>query len=410
MKKSISHRPLSISICLCLILCGCITEYKATGIDELSNIFVVEGVITDNETMITLSRSSKLSEVSLNNYPVTNAEVSVECDDGTQFRADRNYFYDEYSGITYMGIYVITTGQLNLDRKYRLKIEIEEIDGDCVPDPVHPCPMKIYEYSSDYSYPIKTPEIDSVFWIKKDRGQPVMIYVSTRDPENKNVHYRWSYKEDWEINSEFWVDGYPFYCWSTDNSKNLLIGSAEKTVLGQLTDKVTEISPSSRKFSVLYRIDIKQNAISKRAYDYFANIIKNSQQTGSIFAPIPSELRGNIICTTDPDKAVIGYVDVSTTTQKRRYISNREVYESPYSNCRIYTKDELCELLLGTCGNEDDIQCMENWMKQCEELQIPSSMYIKADPMDTSLYVPVRCADCTYYGKTRKPDDWPNNH
>jgi len=408
MKKYI----LSIFNCLCLLLCGCITEYTPSKIDELADILVVEGIITDNETIITLSRSAKLSEESINNVPVANAEVYVECDDGTIFHADSPDLWSSCWRCD--GRYTIQTGQLKPDCKYRLKIEIEEPEGDC--GDYIACPTKVYEYCSDFSYPIITPEVDSVFWMKRGRGQPVMIYVSTHDPENKIAHYRWSFKEDWEIVSELWLDGYPYYCWNLAKNKDLLIGSAEKMVFGRLMDKITEISPSSRKLSEMYRIDVTQNAISKRAYDYFANIQKNSQQTGSIFAPIPSELRGNITCKDDPDRPVIGYVDVSTTTKKRRYISRFDnVYEAPRWECDELTKDELCAKLLGNCDGVEDPSCQDELNKRCQELIIPPSyvLYYVPEPPDPEgepTYVPVSCVDCRYYGTTKKPDDWPNNH
>jgi len=384
-------QKISIFVCLCFILCGCITEYEPTGVKELAEILVVEGIITDDETTITLSRSvnitgdylyssSSSSYYSSSPLYVDNAEVYVECDDGTQFLADP-------LAIRRNGIYTIKTGQLNPECKYRLKIEIEEKDGDCYPAGDWGgmiCPTKIYEYSSDFSYLIETPEIDSVFWMKRALGQPVSIYIATHSPELKVLYYRWSYKEDWEINSTYFLADYPFYCWSSGSSRELLLGSAEKTVFGRIMDQLTEISPSDRKFSVLYRIDVKQNVISKRAYDYFANIKKNAEQRGSIFAPVPSELRGNITCITDPGRPVIGYVDISTTTQKRRYIRSWEVYERPRN----------CELI--------SIESLLQWYGAIPSYYVPY-------PPSSNTYVHVQCVDCSLYAATQKPEDWPNN-
>ena len=377
---------------LCLILCGCITEYIPPNIDNVANILVVEGIITDNETTITLSRSvSILEENSSSFLYVDFANVYVECDDGTRWKATPLDY--DYLTQTHYGRYMIKNGMLDTDRKYRLKIEIEETDyssDDCFPSSMMggmSCPTKTYEYASDYSYPIMTPEIDSIFWKKRGRGQPVVIHVATHSPNNSVLHYRWSYKEDWEINSEFNLDGYPYYCWNKANSMGLLIGSAEKTVFGKITDNIIDIVPSSRKLSVLYRINVKQNVISKRAYDYFANIKKNAEQTGSIFAPTPSELRGNITCLTDPERPVIGYVDISSTTQKHRYIWRNEVYEPPRSDCETISGDSLRRLYEGKIPEE----------------------YVLYDVL-VGEYVRIQCVDCTYNGTTQKPDDWLKNY
>jgi len=401
----------------CLILCGCVTDFEPEGINEVSSILVVEGIITDDETTITLSRSlNLLTDDFSSTYYVDHARVYVECDDGAQFQADQWWW-----GISRAGKYTIKTGKLDLKRQYRLKIEIEEIDTDVPITIPSSLPTKTYEYHSDYAYPIQTPEIDSVFWQKRGKGQPVTIHVATHSPLNEIMYYRWSYREDWEYcseltyfdlnkcpkcNTEPLKNGevcprckelkreFPYYCWNNSNSKALLLGSAEKTVFGKLTDKIIEYSPSNLKLSYLYRIDVTQNAISKRAYNYFTNIRRNSENTGSLFAPIPSELRGNIVCETDPGRPVIGYIDISTTTHKRKYISGQNIYERPYSTCKVLSQEEMAELF-------DPIF----------PLNLEYIIYEWFAPRMPPLFVQLKCVDCTYYGGTKdKPDDWPNNH
>ena len=375
---------------------SCISEYEPPDIEEVTDILVVGGIITDYESTITLTRSVNITEGDYS-YPVyvDNAIVYIECDDGTQWRAEPYIPSPSYSSSSPWGRngrYIIRTGQLDLERKYCLKIEIEEIDNskDCTVDPWSGginCPTKIYKYSSDFSHPLKTPEIDNVFWLQSGYGQPVIIRVVTHSPDNRTMYHRWSYEEDWEINSAFDLAyrGYPFYCWNSVNSRNILLGSSERTVFGQLTGKILEISSSDRRLSVLYRIDVKQNTISKRAYDYFENIKKNADNMSNIFAPVPSELRGNIACITDPSRPVIGYVEVSTTTQMIRYISRSEILYQNMSQCRLVPRDEL----IGENGR----------------LQIP----VDHIPYDDSgeYYVDIRCVDCRYYGTLTKPNNWP---
>ena len=384
---------LQLSIITCLVLFGCITEYEPKGIDEVAGILVVEGFITDDETVITLSRSVHLSD----EFGFTNAHfvndarvfvesVDVEGNDGTQWEAEpHNFGWGWWTPRN--GRYTINNGKLNPNRKYRLRIEIEEVDKnseDCFTDSwgMLVCPTKTYVYLSDFSHPIITPEIDSVFWMKRGQGQPVMIHVATHSSDNSVLYYRWSYREDWEINSEIFAQGFPFRCWGTATSRGLLVGSAERTVFGRLTERILEIHPTNRRLSVLYRIIVTQNAISKRAHDYFENIKKNSQLTGSIFSPIPSELRGNIVCINDTGRPVIGFVEVSTTTQRRLYIYRHDgAYERPYSNCYVRSTVDMLDRY-GT---------------------IPLN-YVSLGPGAWALHI---CVDCTFFGTEQRPDDWP---
>jgi hypothetical protein len=197
-------------------------------------------------------------------------------------------------------------------------------------------------------------------------------------------------------------------------NRGVLLGSAEKTVFGKVTDKIIEIPPSDIKLSVLYRVSIKQNAISKRAYEYFKNIKKNTDKIGDIFAPIPSELRGNIVCTTDPGRSVIGYVDVSLTMKNHRFISRQRdrLYEPPYKDCTIYSLNQLMEMYKNVPGkyvliNPEEGKKVEdgdeNEDDDAEKEELIDEPYV-------ALYAPRTCVDCTTIGgTTQKPDDWQND-
>ena len=52
---------------------------------------------------------------------------------------------------------------------------------------------------------------------------------------------------------------------------------------------------------------------------------KNTEDIGSFFGPLPSELKGNIHCLTNPEEPVIGFVTSSAATQKRIFIDASQV-------------------------------------------------------------------------------------
>ena len=337
---------------------------------------------------------------------VDGAGIYVECDDGMLFLAEN---HDN-------GVYSINNGKLNPERSYRLNIEL---DGR--------------KYQSAYSNPIITPDIDDVFWIQRGERQPVIINVSTHSVENHILYYKWSYREEWEYTADYiWVTPercqepschvllpededncpqcgrkitkfYNHYCWGINNGY-FFLSSAERTTFGRVTEKITEINPRDIKLSILYRITVRQNAVSKQAYDYFTNVRKNTRNTGDIFSPVPSELQGNITCITDPGIKVIGFVDVSTTSQKEMLISHRDnLYVPPDFEklCRPLTRIQLCAAL-------------GNFM--CDRWVVPNG-YIVFDYVPVFAWIPdileprysdETCFDCTLYGGTpNKPEDWP---
>ena len=124
-------------------------------------------------------------------------------------------------------------------------------------------------------------------------------------------------------------------------------------------------------------------------------------ETKGLFAPMPSEISGNIICITDPDRPVIGYVDLSTTTQKRMYIAPDDGAYEPY------TLSDLCS----------DVY---TWPELYSMYYIPGIAFPVPEYTWTQyfwgytsnnnreiFYILLRCVDCTTAGSIHKPTDWP---
>ncbi|MDR2914809.1 MAG: DUF4249 domain-containing protein [Tannerella sp.] len=363
-------------IALLVLLFGCIEEYTPKGIEEVSDLLVIEGSVMDNESVFKLSRSVGLSEMLTGEEAVNDASVFVEKDNG-----------DLLLGVfTGNGTYTVSTGELDAGAKYRF---YAVVSGE--------------EYRSDFLSPLFTPEIDSINLTKKDIGEPVYVCVSTHDPADQSRYYLWSYKEHWEVKAELFANygsmdgvmGYfspttsrnTYYCWGKDSSRTMLLGSSEKLSENLIYQRrLKDIPCDNDRISVLYYVRVKQMQIRKEAYDYYFNIQKNIEQTGSIFAPVPSEMKGNIRCSTDPDLPVIGYVDVSTSKVRDFFSDGVGLYESPRRRC-------------GMLITEDP------------EYAYPVYGYNYVSMM-TINYAPHECVDCRRKEKAtkNKPDFWPNDH
>ena len=274
-------KKLNIPVYLILLLfplAGCIEPYNAQT-DSIDNILVVEGIITSGTTRITLSKSVGLEDNIYDNPVVMYAIIYVECEDGTR------------SNIAYSsgwGNYLIETGELDPNKKYRLVIRS---DGE--------------EYHSSYLAPAISPPVEVSF--KLDHNDLINVCVSTTGYDHQPGYYLWSYKEDWEIiaimyNDTVVINGVAvkqdlysannrYYCWRESNSNVLILGSTERLIENTIREKTIWLfSRRDERFSVLYRVNVTQNTIHKEGYDYFYNLQKNIEQTGSIFGTIPSEI------------------------------------------------------------------------------------------------------------------------
>lgn len=386
MKKVALH--LQIFLCITLgLLTGCITPYEPEEMELQSNILVVEGsIIAPYGTEIKLSRIRPItsSDTNESNFPTfENATVTIITDDGqTVAQAEA------------------VTGETS----YKVKDSLSFLSGKKYA--IH-IKLNNKEYQSKFVEPQITPEIDEVKYLYKELQQ-VDIQVSTHnDRPNSSCYYRWKYEEDWEIRSEYfspfvWEDNQLkqlqlaspnnlYYCWINDISKNFILGSTMQVQENRIKDHtILSIPRYNNRLSYLYSILVKQYSLDKDAFDYFQNLQKNIDQTGGLFAPQPSEIKGNITCLTNPDEVVIGYINATTETSYRLYLKAYEL-----------------------AGMSDVYDCREQVPYSYDQLKNAYNQGHGILKETTSGYIciNIRCVDCTMRGGTKnKPAFWPNDH
>ncbi len=380
MKRIISFILLFVSVT------SCKEKYDIVLKDSDKSLIVVEGFLNagTGPTQITITKS--FTRANPGSIPkVSNAQVSVEGDNGTSYAL---------SELGTSGVYQHNQLNLSFSQQYRLRIK--------TPDNK--------EYLSDYVPVLQSPVIDSVSWKWENNG--VMFYVSTHDATNNSRYYKWEYDETWQINSIYFsfvkminsIDIVPrdlttedvSRCWKYGKSNSILIGTTS-----QLQSDVAHEIPlfylpaNIEKIGVRYSPLVKQTVIPKQAYEYFNLMKKNTEQLGSIFDPLPSELRGNIKCISNPSEQVIGYITAGTQTEKRIFINSTQLPNSyfPGPSCfsvLIANHPDSIRKYTGSFG----------YLPYMEELDIFNNIvgYHAANPV---------CSDCTRRGGSNvKPLYW----
>lgn len=360
-----------------LFLSACISEFTPDVEVVDDEILVVDGTITDSITTIKLSRSYALNERSAKTNPVGNAVVYVETSGGFTFPASLQ---------TDWGTYKIMVGKLDVDSMYRIRIEWNE-----------------EQYFSEFLSPVVSPPIDSIHYRKQGPGAPLEIMVNSEGNEAGSRYYRWTFNETWEYTAELYATGAydaekeeyfeydekygprnpRYYCWQDNHSISLLLENTVQLKENKIIDKkIAEIPSGYKRISHLYFIEVTQYSIGREAYDYFTNLQKNMDDMGSIFAPVPSEMNGNIRCL-NKDIPVIGYVEVCIPTRRSIYINREQAqYEKPFKDCDVEATPTL-----------------------------GYGIYLYDKLGGVTHYAPYECIDCTYSGGTNiKPDFWPNDH
>lgn len=375
-----------------ITLSGCVSEFHADIPFSDENILVVEGdVIANSEVDIILSKTFSLETNTLpEGFNNIQAVIHLVGNDGYKSPA-----------ATYMGdgIHRLAVGELLDNVSYSIEIEY---DGE--------------KYVSDPASPLTTPEIDNLDWRQASNASDVSIRVSTHSEEPGFSYYMWDYIEDWEFTSAFMVyDFYDpergvmermnwapvYYCWRNRRGKEILLGSTESLAENKILNQQLRLYEClDERFDYLYSIRLRQMALSKRAYEYFQNRAKMSDDMGGLFTPQPSELVGNVVCITDKSRKVIGYINIlKNVTETQLYIKGSEITKKPFVKCRSLTKEEAEKMMAESKIGPHEFYTMGYW------------------PLDGSFIYEVNswanasCVDCTRKGGSKnKPDFWPNDH
>ena len=366
-----------------LVFSGCVEPYFPEVKESTSSLLVVNGFLNANgPTTIQLLRTQSLNETGA--PPAEeDATVIVESENGERFGLHQ----------TGNGNYVHPNMQLSTDSKYRLYIRTRS--GS--------------EYASDYVEVKPSPPIENVRWAA-DRGE-LKFYVNSQDPNNNTHYYKWEFEETWQIrpalSSDIIFDNgsvrnrtqsdVPIaICWKSDNSSTIELGTTVKLSEDRISDyKIQAIPYNAEKIGIKYSILVKQYALTREAFEYMEMLKKNTENIGTLFDPLPSQLTSNIRNLTNPDEPVIGYLTATSMQTKRIFVNNRELphdWQLYYPTCHIDTVmiSSGAVNALFTGGN-----------------LIPVTSIYGSSPFPIGYTYGTRpCVDCTTRGTNVKPAFW----
>ena len=377
---------------LIIAIGGCKEKYVSPVISPTTGYLVVEGTINagNTTTEIILKRTVKLDN------PVivfeSGALVSVLGEDNSIFPLNENG----------SGHYLGSNLTLNKAKKYKLHIQTKD--------------TKVYE--SDFVEVRNTPAIDSIS--KQYTSTGLELFVSTHDATGLTKYYQWDYTETWEYHSPYkqlvtyqptnTPSGIKYYlayfdpvlvsfnsaiytCWPTENSSTIISGSTVTLTDNKIFLPITFISKGSVKLSQLYSIIARQYSLSEGRYNYLQKMKKNTEGTGSVFDAQPSELVGNIHCTSNATEPVIGFVDICNIQEKRIFINNTELPDWNYKTPCLKTE---------IVNNIDSITFVHDRFYPIDVAKLSPFGGILSYYFSTP-----NCVDCTFWGTNKKPSFWP---
>jgi hypothetical protein len=296
-------------------LSTCRQPYAPPAVTNPNRFLVVDGFINTGANAITtfnLNRTRNLGDSTVTGIPELDAQVSIVGSGGSSFPLTETIGTGFYS-----------SAPLTLDATQQYHILITTTTGETFSSDPAPCEAN--------------PPIDSVFW---EQPGDLTIYASTHDPTGSTHYYRYDYNETWQHNSQLqtiWgvANGmiYPLdsttqkdSCWTTDTSGTILLASsaAETTDIIPAFPLLT-IPNSDPRVRFIYSILVRQYALTQDAYNYWQLIRTNTQNVGTLFDVQPTQLTGNIRCTSNPAEPVIGFISATNVQQQRIFILYEQV-------------------------------------------------------------------------------------
>jgi hypothetical protein len=309
---------------------GCLDPFSAPRRVGNVQFLVVDGAYRPNDTTeIRLSRTVNLGATEVP-PPESGAAVEIENE-----RSQRAQLREAEPGR-----YLLAPGTLS-GNQVRLRITTQ--NG--------------VRYESDFSEVLNTPQIESVTY--RFSGEDGLDYLLSTRQEGPTIYLRWDFVETWTYTAAFesvlrFENGRVvprlennFLCWQTRPSKSILIGTTRGARDGIIANKkVLNVAARNEKVRIKHSVLVRQQAITKEAYDYWEQLAKNSQNLGSLFDPIPSELPGNIRCVSNPEEPVMGYFSAAVVTEKRAFFDaasepSRPPVDLPFESCALDTVRNL---------------------------------------------------------------------
>ncbi len=339
-------RLLRISMLALVVVAGCSKPLELPDTKPDTSILVLEGDIvtgTDMENTVLLSRVRSLQDTTPS--PESNARVEIVSKTGGNWPLT----------MTDAGKYTATA---TIPADNELSLHVQTADGS--------------QYETPFQASKPSPPIDSVTF-RQEKPDEVTIYVHSHDPSNNTRYYRWSAEETWERTSSFQslynfdgasivpkaVGEQNYTCWRTQPTNTIVIANTLNLAQDVISyQPVTTIQSSTEKIYVRYSILVKQIALSRESYDFWNTLRKNTELTGSLFDPQPSQYQTNITCTNNAGKRAIGFVSVSGTSEKRLFIRNSEVNSWPTFDPAV----SCSAIELSRSGAEDFLKSNPNFL------------------------------------------------
>ncbi|MEJ0029776.1 MAG: DUF4249 domain-containing protein [Bacteroidota bacterium] len=375
-----------------MICAGCLDPYYPPASTQRLNALVVDGYVDINgNASVKLSRSIPLDEFGTF-PPESNAIVTIETSEG-----DKMPLLEEKDA-TY------TASGISVSYNSTYKLNIVTSGGQ--------------EYESDPTQIYPTPKIDSIYFTIAGSGAAIEVRIDANNTNPNSTRY---YAVDGDETYEYHASAISlyklvnnvavyrsdeeqvYYCWRDLQASPAVISTNRLSANVVKGGVIAIIGRDDNRLHVRYSDLVKLRSIGEDEYNYLNQVIKTSEQQGSLWSVIPSRFVGNVHNIADRDEYVLGFFSGREITQRRFFVDRFDL-PSGFGG----PQPEGCQAE-STCALVEGIVSPPNCIN-VEDIGRSVIVAITADAAGTPLYykyVQAQCGDCTSLGGyTKRPAFW----
>lgn len=334
MKKSL----FLLAVLACMT--ACIYPYKPDMEDAPEGILVVDGTLEIGETS-TVQIGTMVSLWPKKKNPEENSDdvkYYTKAAYGQGLGVERVWAEDETGSVyegsplppsrdpsdpsaSWMTPYTLHTEEAPASRSYRVCVQA---DGRL--------------YASDWIKPLAPPVIKKITF-KSDK-KDVRVNLSLDGGADATGYVLFSFEETWRFHTD-WYPNYEYiprtntveertlpwdryWCWKTENSFRQVPVDYSHMSASELREyPLHHFARTDSRNHQRYSILVKAKTIDKDTYRFLSHLEELDRSGDGLFTPNPGEIKGNLRCETEPERMVLGYVTVGTSTSRRVYCGSQ---------------------------------------------------------------------------------------
>lgn len=296
------------------LLSGCVDPIDLEVGQEEKRL-VVDGLITDEEGPYTvrLTRTAAFQQgLEGLTENVRGARVRIEDDAG------QSALLREETP----GVYRTAPGELRgqVGRSYTVHIETEGERYRSRPEQMMPVPLI---ESIDIQF-VENVELSEQNVPVGEKGY--QVFVDTRDLPEQGNYYRWMVEGIFELHTDALASE---VCWIPERLSGIFIADDALINGNAIVERPLGFVPVSYKVLWSYAAKVRQLSLTAEAFAFWELIQQQVQQSGTIFAPPPDRIRGNVENLDDPERFALGYFGASAVSMKRDCFEIADFEERP---------------------------------------------------------------------------------